>query len=133
MKPITPIIPGRDLPVTKIAESQAQYTTLPAYVDPQARDGFTLSRWRLSWPERLRVLLTGDLWLTILTFRQPFQPIRLDTRCPTLPVHRPFSSDECFCGRRLMQTSARFSTCEGCGHEPVFCSCDLLLVEEGEY
>jgi hypothetical protein len=50
MKPQTPIIPGHDLPVTNFAESQDEYQTLPAF---RQDDGTVLTRWRLTWKERL--------------------------------------------------------------------------------
>lgn len=42
-------------------------------------DGRTVSCWRMSWRERLRVLLTGRVWLCVLG-RQP--PVRVDGCCP---------------------------------------------------
>jgi hypothetical protein len=36
----------------------------------------------MTWRERLRVLLTGDLWLTLLTFNRPLQTVKIETACP---------------------------------------------------
>lgn len=79
MKAITPIIPGRDLPVVTYAKDQPEYLNLPAHVDEHGR---VTTRWKLTWRERLRILLYGNLWLSILTFGQKLQPVRLDTECP---------------------------------------------------
>lgn len=79
MKPIAPIIPGHSLPVTEIAKSQDEYQTLPAWVDT---DGTVLTRWRLTWRERLRVLLSGDIYLWVMTFGRPLQPVMLEAEKP---------------------------------------------------
>lgn len=79
MKPATPIIPGHDLPVTNFAETQDEYQTLPAF---RQDDGTVLTRWRLTWKERLTVFLRGDLYLFTLTFNKPLQPISLQVERP---------------------------------------------------
>ncbi len=79
MSPIEPIVPGFDLPVVRYAANQPEYITLPVVKNKQ---GEVTSRWRLNWCERLRILLTGDLWVSIMTFNQPLQPFKLDTVCP---------------------------------------------------
>jgi hypothetical protein len=81
MKPITPIVPGFNLPVTKFAENQQEYITLPAWVGP---DGMVVTRWSLSWAERLRILFGGSLWLSVLTFNKPLQPVKLTAECPIM-------------------------------------------------
>ncbi len=53
------------------AEDQPQYTPLPAFRGP---DGEVISAWRLTLWERLKLLVTGRLWLRQLTFRTPLQP-----------------------------------------------------------
>jgi hypothetical protein len=79
MKAVTPIAPGLDLPVTIFAKDQPQYNQLPAYVDSQ---GAVITRWKLTWRERLRILFSGNLWLIVLTFGRPLQPVKLETACP---------------------------------------------------
>lgn len=78
MKPSEPIIPGLNLPVTQIAKDQDAYLTLPAHV----HDGTVLSRWHLSWRERLSVLVRGDVYLWVLTCGRPLQPVMLQTDRP---------------------------------------------------
>ena len=56
----------------KIAETQPEYETLPAYV---AGDGEVTVCFKLEKPELDQVLETGCIWLSFLTFGQPFQPI----------------------------------------------------------
>lgn len=54
------------------AASQPEYNPLPVWRKP---GGEVISRWRLSWRERLVVLLGRDLYVEVLTFGQPLQPI----------------------------------------------------------
>ncbi len=80
MTPITPIIPGNfETPTVTFAKDQPQYTPLPAW---RGADGTVVTRWRATWRERLRFLLFGDMWLTMLTFNQPLQPVKIETKCP---------------------------------------------------
>ncbi len=82
MKPVAPIAPGLDLPATVFAKNQPQYNQLPAYVAGDV----VITRWKLDWRERLRVLFGGSIWLNSLTFGKPLQPVRLDSVCPILNV-----------------------------------------------
>ena len=66
-----------------IAEEQDEYLTLPAFVD----DTMTVSLWALSWKERLRVLLTGRLWLLQLNFGGALQPQLPQTEYPFQGKH----------------------------------------------
>ena len=52
------------------AKNQPPYLPLPAYTDTRE----TISCWRLTWRERLRVLWTGQLWLRQMNFGQALQP-----------------------------------------------------------
>lgn len=81
MRPISPVVPGFDLPETLYAKDQPQYIPLPSY-RLEDDSGTVMTRWRLSWKERLTILLTGDLWLTMLTFNRALQPVKLTTKCP---------------------------------------------------
>ena len=79
MTPITPICDHIELPVTLLARDQPQYRILPVFVD---HDAAMVSRWLLTWRERLHVLLGGSVWLTQRTFGNSFQPVKLQTTCP---------------------------------------------------
>jgi hypothetical protein len=80
LKPASPVIPGDTLPETVWAKDQPQYQPLPSYVH---EDGTVISRWRCGWLDRLRILLTGNLWLFVLrpTFA-PLQPVSIETEKP---------------------------------------------------
>jgi len=66
MKPID--FPGR---TTMVAESQDEYQTLPAYQDKVQ----TISLWRFSWKERLRILFGSGLWIRQMNFGTSLQPL----------------------------------------------------------
>ena len=54
--------------------SQPQYLPLPAFKDPGPH-GTVITRWQLSWRERLALLFGGDLYLIVLTFGEALQPL----------------------------------------------------------
>lgn len=84
MTPVAEIIPGFKLPENEIityGAGQPEYIPLPMWSGP---DGMRVSRWRLTWRERLRILLSGSIWLSILTFDRPLQPVKIDTQCPLM-------------------------------------------------
>ena len=83
MRPVLPIIPGESLPTTVYAENQPEYKPLPVFKDS---DGAVLSRWKLSWHERLRVLFSGNIYLWVLTFNRPLQPVMLQTEKPRMTL-----------------------------------------------
>ena len=55
------------------AKDQPQYLQLPVH---KTEDGMVTSCWQFSFRERLRVLFTGKLFVSQLTFNLPLQPIR---------------------------------------------------------
>lgn len=81
MNPVSPIIPGENLPEVVYAKDQPEYRPLPVFRDT---DGAVLSRWKLSWRERFRVLPSGDIYLWVLTFNHPLQPVMLQTERPRM-------------------------------------------------
>lgn len=62
---------------TVFAKHQPEYKQLPAHVVEEDPEGRVTSAWGMSWKERFRVLLTGRVYLQMLTFRQPLQPVVL--------------------------------------------------------
>jgi hypothetical protein len=61
-----------------VAKDQEEYMALPAFQD----DTYTISCWELTWGERIRLLLFGKLWVLMMNFGGPVQPIAFDTKCP---------------------------------------------------
>ena len=64
-----------------IAKDQPQYLPLPAHIDA---DGLVTCCWKLSFIERLRLLVSGTVWHQIMAFHQPLQPQRLSLDKPEL-------------------------------------------------
>lgn len=59
----------------EIAKDQPQYQTLPAYVD--SKEGTITSCWELTPEQIAEVGRTGKIWLRVLTFGNPLQPVLL--------------------------------------------------------
>lgn len=79
MKPVILDAPmGKWRPVV-YAKDQPQYFPLPAIHNDT---GTVITCWRLTWRERLLVLLSGRLFLSVLTFNRPLQPVKLTTSFP---------------------------------------------------
>lgn len=91
MTPVQPIVPGEDLPVLVYAKDQPEYQPLPVW---RHRDGTVLSRWKLTWRERLRVLFTGDVYLWVMTFNQPLQPVKLQVEKPAFQGGEPLEPED---------------------------------------
>lgn len=60
------------------AESQEEYKQLPA-LKINSPEGVVISCWRLSLRERIKVVLTGHIWLSLMTFNKPLTPTLLST------------------------------------------------------
>jgi len=59
------------------AKDQPEYLALPAY---KSKSGEVISCWKLSFVERLKVVFTGKIFVSLLTFNQPLQPQLLKTK-----------------------------------------------------
>jgi len=81
MKPVSPVIPGHSLPELPFGKNQPEYRVLPAWAASN-REGLVVSRWELTWKERLKALFGGSIWLQQLTFKKPLQPIVLSAEPP---------------------------------------------------
>lgn len=53
------------------AKDQPEYLPLPAHKSPE---GIVTCCWKLSWKERFRVLVKGQLWIQLHTFNRPLTP-----------------------------------------------------------
>lgn len=54
------------------AADQPEYEPLPAW---RTDDGTVITRWSLTWRERIRLLFGRPIWLYVLTFGAPLQPV----------------------------------------------------------
>lgn len=77
-----------------IAEHQQEYAPLPAFQFAHDPTGRVTCCWKLSFRERLKLLFTGKLWHTILTFHQPMQPQILELKKPFTPEDLDATSTE---------------------------------------
>ena len=66
---------------TVFAENQQPYVPLPAYQD-KMQGGRIFHCWQLSVGERFKILFTGKLWINVLNFGHPPQPIKPMVDCP---------------------------------------------------
>lgn len=76
-----PVPPGfREL---TIAKDQPEYFPLPALMDTAPGNvGLVVTRWRPSAEELAKLLAGEDVFLSIWTFNNPLQPVRLDVGPP---------------------------------------------------
>jgi len=71
---------------TVFAENQPPYIPLPVYQDDE-QGGRVFHCWQISIKERFKMLFTGKLWINILNFNQPLQPIKLMVDNPLRSSH----------------------------------------------
>ena len=57
------------------AKNQKPYIPLPAYQD-DLQGGRIIHCWKLNFVEKIILLFTGKIWIKVLNFHQPPQPIR---------------------------------------------------------
>lgn len=62
-------------------KDQPEYMPLPAHKD---ENGVVLTCWKLSPEDIQRIQETGVIWLEMLTFNEPLQPVRLDSQKPDI-------------------------------------------------
>jgi hypothetical protein len=79
MQPVSPVIPNADVSEVTYAKDQPEYLPLPAV---KLEDGTVLTRWVLSEEEKRRILEQGYIYLEVLTFNRPLQPLRLSAEVP---------------------------------------------------
>lgn len=61
------------------AKDQPEYQPLPAF-KKNSPQGEVVSCWKLSLKERLRILFTGKLWVSLYTFNNPLTPSFFTTK-----------------------------------------------------
>lgn len=83
MLPISPVIPGQDLPEVIIAKDQPEYMPLPVVF---FQDGTILSRWHMNQAERTAVAVTGELFINLLLFGRKMPDVNFQ-------IDKPFTDD----------------------------------------
>ena len=61
------------------AKDQPEYQPLPAFRN-NSPQGEVISCWKLSFRERLRILFTGKLWVSLCSFNKPLTPSFFTTK-----------------------------------------------------
>ena len=61
------------------AKDQKEYLPLPAFRN-DSEQGEVISCWKLSFIERMRILFTGKLWVSLMTFNNPLTPSFFSTK-----------------------------------------------------
>jgi len=64
------------------AKDQPPYLPLPAWRSLEDEKGVVISCWGMSFMERIRILCTGKIWVSLLTFNKPLTPSRVYSENP---------------------------------------------------
>lgn len=86
MHPVSPVIEGFQSLETVLGKGQDQYRPLPVlWCDDD--NGTVISKWKIGWRERLRILFSGELYISQLTFvpapaARHFQPQLPSVKAP---------------------------------------------------
>lgn len=99
MKPISPVIPDKNMPEVIVAEHQEEYQNLPAI---RLEGGVILCRWKLDEEERKKVFETGGIYLLQWTNDGLVTPMLLQTDPPEIstPTPEPVRVQMMTCQRR---------------------------------
>jgi hypothetical protein len=72
----SPVVKGFEQFEVVFAKDQPQYMPLP--VLPLNDGQVVISRWRMTWKDRLRLLWTGNVYLWIWSFGRPILPVAIE-------------------------------------------------------
>ena len=61
------------------AKDQPEYQPLPAFKNDSPQ-GEVISCWQLSFRERMRVLVKGEIWISLMSFNKPLIPSFITTK-----------------------------------------------------
>lgn len=64
------------------AENQSEYLSLPAWRKPNSPKGVIVSCWKANLWERLKILFSGKLYLSLFSFNKPLTPNRIYAKNP---------------------------------------------------
>lgn len=82
MKAVSPVVPGHSLPETTFGKD-SKYVELPTVVVP-GPEGEVITRWELSVEEQALLANGGHVYLSILTFGDALQPVKLLVATPDM-------------------------------------------------
>lgn len=75
------------------AKDQPEYQPLPAFKDP-GPEGAVVSCWQLTFKERIKILFTGKLWLSLWSFHKPLTPSLPTVNKSDVLITRPITNAE---------------------------------------
>jgi hypothetical protein len=76
MEPTSPVVHGMEDEEMVYAKDQPQYTPLPCLKSRKADGkGRILTRWTFTDEERKAIAAGADLFVSVLTYQQPLQPV----------------------------------------------------------
>jgi hypothetical protein len=61
------------------AKDQPEYQPLPA-LKKKTEEGEVVSCWKLSFKERIKILFSGKIWLSLMSFNKALTPSYLTTK-----------------------------------------------------
>lgn len=64
------------------AKDQPEYDSMPAYRDPHDPKGTVICCWKLTEEDIQKIIETGVIWHSMLTFHDPLQPQLLSVDTP---------------------------------------------------
>lgn len=76
MKPVDPAI--QHMQFVTYGEKQEQYKPLPARLSGSR----VVTCWKLTFAERIKMFFQGRFYLTMLTFGEPLQPVKIEMEQP---------------------------------------------------
>jgi hypothetical protein len=71
------------------AENQQEYVALPSHRQKGDDFGIVTSCWKMDLRERIVALLTGEIWVSTMTFNMPLQPQNVMVDKPLFPSDEP--------------------------------------------
>jgi len=75
------------------AEDQPEYTPLPA-LKINSTEGHMITCWKLTWRERIKVLFSGLVWHSLMTFNKPPMPQYMSVYRQDVYTHPDFKDYE---------------------------------------
>jgi ATP sulfurylase len=59
----------------EFAKNQDEYETLPAYYDPEDKNGIAITCWKMNFFDRIRAVFSGKVFIALWTFNHGFSPM----------------------------------------------------------
>jgi len=97
------------------AENQPEYLPLPAFKNDSAQ-GEVISCWQLDWKERLRILWSGKLWVSLMSFNKPLTPSFFSTKKADVLI-TPKTKSEKFLYKVVGKWRLLFGFCPQCNSD----------------